>query len=124
MTTTKASAVPAHDQSKFPQGAKLSEALLREALIPVLDPDLGYSIVELGLVRGFDIDHDSGKVRVRMTLTSPMCPIAPEIMQAAGEAAAGVPGVNEVQVDLEWMPPWDPRVDPSEEIRADMGFWM
>lgn len=101
-----------------------SEAQLREALLYVVDPDMGYSIVELGLVRSFDIDPQSGKIHLHMTLTSPMCPVAPEIMQAAGDALAAVPGVSDVTVNLEWMPPWDPRVDPSEEIRADMGFWL
>lgn len=106
------------------QTAALTEALLREALIPVTDPDMGYSIVELGLVRDFEINNETGVIKLSMTLTSPMCPVAPEIMQAAGEALSLVPGVNDVTVDLVWLPPWDPRTDPSEEIRADMGYWL
>ena len=94
-----------------------------EALKPVQDPELGYSIVELGLVRGVELLPDHGGVLVRMTLTSPACPMAEEILQAVEEALLGIPGVELGEVELVWSPPWDPRKDLSEEIRADFGIW-
>ncbi|HHQ48182.1 MAG TPA: metal-sulfur cluster assembly factor, partial [Acidobacteria bacterium] len=56
---------------------------VREALRPVQDPEIGFSIVDLGLIRGIEVDDESGVVTVRMTMTSPMCPMAPELIEAA-----------------------------------------
>ncbi len=94
-----------------------------EALRPVVDPELDISIVELGLVRGVEVEPDSGRVEVSLTLTSPMCPLGPEIVAAVRSHAARVPGVSQVEVALVWSPLWDPRVDASEEARAELGIW-
>jgi metal-sulfur cluster biosynthetic enzyme len=98
------------------------EAVL-EALRPVVDPELNLSIVELGLVRGIVVDENPRRVRISLTLTSPMCPLGPEIVAAAREAVARLSGVEEVEVELVWSPPWDPRLDASEEVRAELGIW-
>jgi metal-sulfur cluster biosynthetic enzyme len=94
-----------------------------ESLRPVIDPELDLSIVDLGLVRGISVEDDTGKVHVELTLTSPMCPLGPEIMAATKKAAAGVEGVTDVEVELVWTPLWDPRVDASEEAKAELGIW-
>lgn len=98
------------------------EAVL-EGLRPVKDPELNLSIVELGLVRGIIVHDDTGKVDVDLTLTSPMCPLGPEIMAATKGAAERVPGVAEAQINLVWSPLWDPRIDCSEDAKAELGIW-
>jgi metal-sulfur cluster biosynthetic enzyme len=98
------------------------EAVL-EGLRPVIDPELNISIVELGLVRGISVADDTGRVEIDLTLTSPMCPLGPEIMAATKNAAEKVAGVSGAEIQLVWSPLWDPRVDASEEARAELGIW-
>ncbi len=97
--------------------------IIYDALRPVIDPELDISIVDLGLVRGVGIDDGTGDVEIELTLTSPMCPLGPEIVAAVRTAALGVVGVQNAQVDLVWSPPWDPRRDATEDVRADLGIW-
>ena len=94
-----------------------------EAVRPVIDPELDVSIVDLGLVRGVEIEEDTGEVTVELTLTSPMCPMGPEIMAAVRRQVLTVPGVKFCGVDLVWSPPWDPHTDASEDAKAVMGIW-
>ena len=101
----------------------LTEAEVREALRPVCDPELGMSIVDLGLVRDIEISPDGRKVDVAMTLTTPFCPEGPFIVAAAQQAVAHLPGVEASHVDLVWSPPWDPRTDCSDDIKAELGIW-
>lgn len=101
----------------------LTEEQVREALLPVEDPELGISIVELGLVRDIHIGADGARVRVLMTLTTPFCPEAPRILEEVRATVAAIPGVSSAAVDLVWNPPWDPRTDPTEDVRAELGIW-
>ena len=94
-----------------------------EALRPVHDPELMISIVDLGLVYGVEVTPDGRKVEVRMTLTSPGCPIGPELMAAVDHSARAVPGVEDVHVQLVWEPPWDPTKMASETAREQLGIW-
>ena len=98
---------------------------VRKALRPVQDPEIGFSIVDLGLIRGIEVEEgkEGSRVTVKMTMTSPMCPLAPEMLEAARYAVAKIPGVEHAAVELVWSPPWDPRVDASEEVRAELGIW-
>ena len=98
------------------------EAVL-DGLRPVIDPELNISIVDLGLVRGITVDDDSGHVDIDLTLTSPMCPLGPEIMAATKHAAEKVSGVKAAEIQLVWAPLWDPRVDASEDAKAELGIW-
>jgi metal-sulfur cluster biosynthetic enzyme len=102
---------------------KPTPELVLEALRPVVDPELDISIVDLGLVRGIEVEEDTGRARIRLTLTSPMCPLGPQLIAATRAAAERLEGVREAQVELVWSPPWDPRIDASEEARADLGIW-
>jgi metal-sulfur cluster biosynthetic enzyme len=102
--------------------APTPEAVL-DGLRPVIDPELNISIVDLGLVRGITVTDDTGKVDIDLTLTSPMCPLGPEIMAATKNAAEKVAGVTGAEVQLVWSPLWDPRVDASEDAKAELGIW-
>lgn len=100
-------------------GAEAVEEAVRKALRKVKDPEAGLNIVDLGLV--YDVAVADAKVEVKMTLTSPACPVGPQIMQEADAAARGVDGVEDVRIELVWEPYWTPeRIDPK--VRAYLGF--
>lgn len=95
------------------------EETVRKALRKVKDPEAGLNIVDLGLV--YDVAVADAKVHVKMTLTSPACPVGPQIMQEADAAVRGVPGVQDARIELVWDPYWTPeRIDPK--VRAYLGF--
>jgi metal-sulfur cluster biosynthetic enzyme len=76
--------------------------------------------VSLGLIYGVDIDEENN-VKVTMTLTTPMCPLAGFIVEEARSKVQEVEGVNDVDVDLTFDPPWSPE-KASDEIRNIMGL--
>jgi metal-sulfur cluster biosynthetic enzyme len=95
---------------------------IMESLKEVYDPELAINIVDLGLVYGVEIEGKS--VVVRMTLTSPGCPIGPMLQTMAhGAITRAFPDVESVQVQLVWLPPWDPRTMASEEAKDMLGIW-
>ena len=94
---------------------------LREKLREVKDPEIIMSIVDLGLV--YDIQYDNGDVLVTMTLTSPGCPLGPIIRGEAYAKLRELPGVKDVDVQIVWNPPWDPRTMASEDVKMALGIW-
>jgi metal-sulfur cluster biosynthetic enzyme len=96
-----------------------------ESLQSVEDPELDISIVDLGLVYAVRFENrDEGiHAEIDLTLTSPGCPAAPEIMAAAHRAALQTNGLDSVHINLVWSPRWDPRVHATEDARMDMGIW-
>jgi metal-sulfur cluster biosynthetic enzyme len=100
----------------------LSEEVVREAIRPVVDPEIAISVVDLGLVRQITVSED-GAVTITMTLTSPFCPEGPMIVAEVESAARAVPGVTGARVELQWNPPWDPRKDADDEVKAMLGIW-
>lgn len=97
----------------------VTEKDVKKALRGVKDPELNLDLVVLGLV--YDVEVDGGKVDVTMSLTSPMCPVAGQIVEDAKNAVLGVEGVEEADVRLTFDPPWTPeRISPL--IRASLGL--
>jgi len=90
-----------------------------EALRQVEDPELGMDIVDLGLM--YDVEVDGPKVKVIYSLTSMGCPVGPMIDEQIGEVARAVPGVEEVETELTWDPPWSPE-KMSEDAKFILGF--
>lgn len=85
----------------------LTESEVHDALRGVEDPEAGMSIVDLGLVYGVEVTPK--RIHVRMTMTSPACPVAPYIVEESVAAIrAAAPGVPDVNVELVWDPPWTP----------------
>jgi metal-sulfur cluster biosynthetic enzyme len=77
----------------------------------VLDPELGMSVVDLGLIYGVDVD--GGHVRVTMTLTAPGCPIHDAMSEWVRRAVLDIPGATDVEVTITFDPPWTPeRISP------------
>lgn len=89
---------------------------------PLIEPEIGLSIVDLGLIYGVDVAPDGRSANVRMTLTSPMCPVAPYLMEAVRRAALSTPGLDSATVQLVWDPPWDPDVMATEDARAELEY--
>ena len=97
----------------------VTEKDVRNALKTVEDPELHLDLVVLGLV--YDIEVDGADVHVVISLTSPMCPVADQLVVSAREAVEAVDGVESCEVDLTFDPPWTPeRIAPL--IRASLGL--
>ena len=90
-----------------------------DALRQVEDPELGMDIVELGLM--YDVEVDGPKVHVTYTLTSMGCPVGPMIQEQIQQVTKGVPGVEEVEAELTWSPPWSPE-KMSDDAKFILGF--
>jgi metal-sulfur cluster biosynthetic enzyme len=90
-----------------------------DALRVVEDPELGMDIVELGLL--YDVEVENGKVHVIFTLTSMGCPVGPMLEEQIRDTVASMPGVQEVEPDLTWDPPWTPD-KMSEDAKFILGF--
>jgi metal-sulfur cluster biosynthetic enzyme len=99
----------------------VSEELVREALVNVMDPELRMSIMELGLV--YDVEVKDGDVKVTYTLTSPACPLGPVIDGQIHDVLLDLPGVKDVNTEMTLTPPWDPRTMASDEIKMQLGIW-
>ena len=96
------------------------EADVVEALKPVYDPEIPVDIYELGLVYHLDV-RDDRSVEVRLTLTSPMCPVAGSLPPEVEAKVAQIPGVKSASVDLVWEPPWNPSM-MSEAAKLELGM--
>jgi FeS assembly SUF system protein len=92
-----------------------------EALKTVYDPEIPVNIYELGLIYDVDI-QDEGVVKVKMTLTSPGCPVAGSLPGEVQAKVAGVPGVTAADVELVWDPSWNPSM-MSEAARLELGMF-
>lgn len=101
---------------------QLQPDLLREWIRPVLDPDVGVSLVDLGLIYKIE-PQESGAVRLEMTLTTPACPSAPTMMAELKKRLLEHPGVSDVKIDLVWEPKWDPKTMASDSVKDALGIW-
>lgn len=94
----------------------INKAIVTEQLKTVKDPELGLDIISLGLVREVTIDEDG--VEVLMTLTSPFCPFADELIQSVEKEVGKLPDSGDVRVEITFDPPWE----PPEEIKDALGL--
>ena len=91
-----------------------------DMLRTVFDPEIPVNIYDMGLIYDVDVAGDF-QVGIRMTLTSPMCPVAETLPPEVEAKARTVAGVAEVRLDLVWDPPWDPSM-MSEAARLELGM--
>jgi metal-sulfur cluster biosynthetic enzyme len=89
------------------------------ALTNVIDPELGLDFVELGLIYGIEVE--GGDVHVTFTLTSPGCPIGPQVSEQIEEFVSEVDGVESVESSMTFSPPWTPD-RMSEDAKFALGF--
>ena len=92
--------------------ATLTLEEVRDALKNVYDPEIPVNIVDLGLI--YDIQVEEGDVYVQMTLTAPGCGMGPMIAQQAEWAISEMEGVEDVQVEMTFEPPWSPELITEE----------
>src|SRR4051812_17285068 len=93
---------------------------IEDALTNVIDPELGLDFVELGLIYGVEID--GGHVHVTFTLTTPACPIGPQVSEQIDEFVSEIDGVDEVTSAMVFTPPWTPE-KMSEDAKFAPGYW-
>jgi len=84
----------------------LTDELVLETLRQVIDPEIGCNIVDLGLI--YRYAFKAGKLTVTMTLTTPGCPMHDSIAEGVKNILLTLDGVNEVEVEVVWDPPWHP----------------
>jgi metal-sulfur cluster biosynthetic enzyme len=90
-----------------------------DALRDVIDPELGLDFVELGLI--YDVEVNDGMVRVTYTLTSPGCPIGPQVSEQIDEFVSELDGVVGVEPTMTFSPAWTPE-RMSEDAKFALGF--
>lgn len=100
--------------------SQLDNEKVEEALRLVIDPELGYNIVDLGLVYAVLV-NDGGVVNIVMTTTTRGCPATDYLKEGARDAAWSVPGVEFVDVTLTYEPPWSPE-KMSRGAKAHLGI--
>ena len=97
----------------------VSEDDVTEALSNVIDPELGLDFVELGLV--YDVGIEGGTVNITFTLTTPACPIGPQVSEQMKEFVGELEGVEEVVPSMVFTPPWSPD-KMSEDAKFAIGY--
>ena len=90
-----------------------------DVLRDVIDPELGLDFVELGLI--YDVEIEGSTVRVTYTLTSPGCPIGPQVSEQIEEFVSELDGVTSVSSEMVFTPPWTPE-RMSEDAKFALGF--
>jgi len=92
---------------------------VEEALTNVIDPELGLDFMELGLV--YQVEVDGEEVFVTFTLTSPGCPIGPQVSEQMEEYVGELEGVSKVYPKMVFTPPWTPEM-MSEDAKFALGY--
>ncbi len=98
----------------------VTEERVWQALERVMDPEVPFSVVDLGLVYGVEVDADGG-VRVYLTLTTRGCPLVHRITKDAEEVIKATTGAHRVSVQVVWDPPWNPGM-ASEKVQRHFGW--
>jgi len=83
------------------------------------DPEVGINIVDLGLIYGIQIDENNN-IKLKMTMTSPMCPVASIILADAQLRLENIPDVGKVEIELVWEPLWSPDMI-SQDVKQKLG---
>jgi FeS assembly SUF system protein len=96
------------------------ESRVVTCLKTVYDPEIPVDVMELGLIYGVDVDAE-GRVKIRMTLTAPNCPVAQSMPEEVRQKALGAAGVREASVEIVWEPPWNPGM-MSEAARLELNL--
>ena len=111
-----------HDLKK--NMAQITKQELEEKIIQTLkgcyDPEIPVDIFELGLIYEIAIDDDYN-VKIKMTLTSPMCPVAGSLPPEVEGKVKAIPEVKDAKIELVWSPPWDKDM-MSEVAKLELGF--
>ncbi len=83
------------------------EDRIKKTIKEIYDPEIPVNIYDLGLIYSIVVDETNAEVKIKMTLTSPACPVALTLPQSVKDAVAKVDGIASVLLELVWDPPWD-----------------
>lgn len=119
--TAEAAAEQPAERVVPPVQGELEQKVWRE-IAEVEDPELGFSVVELGLIYDLKID-DAKKAFVTMTFTSMACPVGPQLKGSVEAAARRIDEITDAEVEVVFSPPWDPKEMATEEIQEIMGIY-
>ena len=97
----------------------LTQEDVYEALEEVIDPELGLDFVSLGLV--YEVEIEDSDVYITFTLTTPACPIGPQVSEQMREFVGDLPGVSKVHPKMVFDPPWSPEL-MSEDAKFALGY--
>jgi metal-sulfur cluster biosynthetic enzyme len=97
----------------------VTKAQIMKALRGCYDPEIAVNVVDLGLIYGVRVDR--GRVRIKMTLTTPGCPMHGLITEEIKEKVKKVKGVKEVNIDLTFKPPWTPD-RMAKDVKKKLGW--
>ena len=112
-------AKPTKNETEKSNSGTLTPDEIKEFLRPITDPDIGVSIVDLGLI--YKIENNNGDVSVDMTFTTPACPYGPQLLEEVRYTVNSLDSINSVNVEVVWDPPWSME-NISEETRLEMGL--
>ena len=108
-----------YDEGMATENGSVSEDEVLEALEEVIDPELGLDFVSLGLV--YEVEVEGPEVFVTFTLTTPACPIGPQVSEQMKEFVGELPGVDKVHPKMIFDPPWSPEM-MSEDAKFALGY--
>ena len=90
---------------KVTEGKKVSEKNIIKKIKTVFDPEIPVNIYDLGLIYNLDIDNKNN-IMIKMTLTTPNCPVAGSMPESVGKAVSEIEGISSIKVELVWEPKW------------------
>jgi metal-sulfur cluster biosynthetic enzyme len=100
--------------------SKITQDMVYDAIRTVIDPEVGFNLVDLGLIYGVAIENSF--VKVTMTLSTRGCPLHQMLMQWVKDAVERIEGVNECEVEIVWDPPWNISMASDNVKKALGGF--
>ena len=120
MTDTNQPNATPSDEPRGESGASLEDKII-DVLRTCYDPEIPVNIHELGLIYDIDIDPE-GAVNIKMTLTSPACPVAGSLPPEVEQKVSNIEGVTSAKVEVVWDPPWNPDM-MTEAARLQLGMF-
>ena len=114
----QSSSMPENGDSSVPNRGPTSDDVF-EALENVIDPELGLDFVSLGLV--YDVEIENGEAYITFSLTTPACPIGPQVSEQMREFVSELEGIEKVHPKMVFDPPWSPEM-MSEDAKFALGF--
>jgi metal-sulfur cluster biosynthetic enzyme len=97
----------------------ITKEKVMEALSQVYDLEIGFDIVSLGLI--YAVEVEDSNVRIKMTMTTPMCPLAGLMLEDARRKVSEIEGIKDVKMELTFDPPWTPEM-ASDDVRKILGL--
>jgi len=108
------------EANRLPPRSELESDIIF-VLRTIYDPEIPVNIYDLGLIYELKANPENGQVHIKMTLTAPGCPVAQTFPETVAETIREVPGVEDVELELVWEPPWSKKM-MSEAARLDLGL--